>query len=523
MVLALPGPVQADVHNDEKLGFSIQVPNGWLRTALAGDEQWIVAKYRSDREYVGKKERLSHTPDMNVVLIPHQAAKAPEASVGKEEDGTTVVTVRSKAYKDYKAWLADHSPGGGYFFSAEEETTVNGVKTTCYEIKIEKLTIPRRIVAWVFHGDDADYAVQFEGLEDYWDKLGKDFVLSLKSFKLFQRKGTLPTATGERKIEIDEPGKKRTPEEEAKRRDDKFQTTLRKSVEALTQGWTRKNSKNYVAISHVDDKYTQKVIDQAEAVRGWLEANLGWIGEGKPGPMIIRVCADLNEEQSFRSGSAGWFEGGFEITTHKDVSSGKASFEFEWLNQRVMGMWLREKNRTLAGSMPGWLNTGLQRFVATGIMKQGKIDFRSPEYEMYRLRAAAKNAKLAGVHDLLTADNEKLGSYENPQTQSATLVRYLLEGPGAKAPRTKDSFRTYVNALLAFVKEQEAKDASGDGGPAMAGAATEEEGDAQYKKRAQMWKEKEKELLDAVLKSTFGSWTETDWKAVEASYMQFVD
>ncbi len=152
LAAAIPPAQSGGLHKDEELGFQIQVPKDWKAVPLAAGERWMVAKYLSNREYQTKKEwGYLHTPEMRVILFPAEVVKDRGPKVKKKEDGTAI-SVRFKSdYVDYKSYIEKNSYGG-YFFDKEEETTVNGIPATCYEIKFEKLTVPRRAVAWVFKG-----------------------------------------------------------------------------------------------------------------------------------------------------------------------------------------------------------------------------------------------------------------------------------------------------------------------------------------------------------------------------------
>src|SRR6185503_4371342 len=76
-------------------------------------------------------------------------------------------------YRDYKDFLTKRYTGGGWFVSDEKETKVGDIPVTCYEIKVEKLSLegPKRMFTWIYHVKDVDIAVQFEVLEDGVDKI----------------------------------------------------------------------------------------------------------------------------------------------------------------------------------------------------------------------------------------------------------------------------------------------------------------------------------------------------------------
>jgi hypothetical protein len=517
LLLLGTSPALADTHKDPETGYSVNVPKGWRQMPIAGEEKYIVGKYIADRPYLSKKEGESHTAEMKVILFP--AGEKKGAKVTETEEG---ITIRFRnPYKDYKAFLKDNSYGG-YYVSKEEEGIVNGMGTTKLEVKFEKLTTPRRLVAWIYHGDDADYAVSFEVLEDYWEKSAPEFVQCLKSFKMIPRTKGLASTTGDDVVLEDLT--KLTPEQRARRRLEKFDQALTTEIKRLPEGWTVKRSANFVALTHVDEKYTQRVLDQGEVVRTWLEKGWGWYGEGIPGPVIIRICKDSDEERAYKdtSGASGWFSEKAEITMSRDISSGKQSFEFQWMNRQVMHFWLRDKNSALTSAAPDWVREGLDQFVMTAVAKGKGIEFRPDEWELNRLRETERAGKLSTARDMVLATWEEFSKTENYMAQSGALVRYLLDGPGAKG-RSKDLLTNYLKNLSAFLKEQEAAEKKKEGKETPEEAPkTEEEEEKKFKENRESWKKREKELLDEIFKRTFGSWSDGDWKSFEAAYLRFV-
>ena len=186
-VLGVAGVARADSYSDENRGFSLNVPKTWRAIPIANEEDWIVAKWLSDREYADPKEGSTHTPDLKVIIFPHDLKRSVE--VDKLDDGFSFMRVKNP-YKNYKEYVKSDGQGGRYV-SKEEDIVVNGMKTTWYEVKFEKLTAARRAIAFMYHTDDVDYVAQYEALECQWDKLSPAYIASLKSFKTFPPKKAL--------------------------------------------------------------------------------------------------------------------------------------------------------------------------------------------------------------------------------------------------------------------------------------------------------------------------------------------
>ena len=250
-----PRPVSAGVYSDEELGFSMRVPEGWKQIPIAGEEKYIVAKYLCDREYSDKKEGYGHTPDLKVIVLP----KGLKKGANVEKDGDTTRITFTNPYKDYADYVKSDNTGGGHFISKEEKIAVNGVDTTWYEVTYEKLTVARRAIAFSYHADDCDYVAQYEVLEQWWEKLSPRLIASLKSFKIFPRKGSVKRETtgGDGTgVTVIDGEKKLTDEEKAKKRQETFERRVRLASERLPDGWKIKRSKNFVAITHVDARFT---------------------------------------------------------------------------------------------------------------------------------------------------------------------------------------------------------------------------------------------------------------------------
>ncbi len=514
--------IASALHTDEQLGFSMQTPSGWKQIPIASEEKFIVAKYLCDREYADKKEGRTHTPDLKVLVFPKGAKKTAQV----EKDGDTSLIHIENPYKDYPDYVKSDNTGGGHFISKEDKVVVNGIDATWYEVKYEKLTVARRAIAFAYHADDCDYVAQYEVLESYWDKLSPNLITSLKSFKIFPRKGSIKReVTGDGSgVSVTKGEGKLTDEERAKKRQEKFEQRVRVAQERLPEGWKMKRSKNFVAFTHVDARYTDYVLDQAEALRTWLDANFGWIGTGYVSGDVIRICADSAEESAFRDTSArsGWVT---EIT----MSRTGGFYEFRSLNDRVRERYFRERNQEFGFAMPPWLSRGLDQMISSSYMKGGKLEFRADGQEILAVRLAAKAGKLAKPKDIVLAtykpfdqssfssDPMRMKPSEDPLDQAPGFVRWLVLGPGAKNPRTKELLRTYVEALLGVERT-----VIFDSSKVAEEPKTEEEEEERFKNRQSAWRDNEKERLQQVFDKVFGQWTEADWAAVEKSYTAYV-
>lgn len=536
VVIAAPAVARAAHYEDETLGFSLNVPQGWRGIPIAAEEEYIVAKWQSEREYVDKKEGWSHRPELKVVLFDPKAKKT--AEVKDEGEGITRIAVKNP-YRTFKDWVKSDTSGGRYI-SKEEEITVNGVPTTWYEVAYEKLTVPRHGIAFVYHAADIDYCATAEVLQDQWQKLSPSLISTLKTFKIFPRKGAVKReTTGDSdygRISVGEDLRRLTPEQRLERKKAAVERALKLATDRLTAGWSVKRSKNYIAITHADDKFTTMVLDQAEGIRSWADSTLPYFGTGLPGPAILRICKDSDEERSFTDLSArsGWVQ---EITLSRNDSIwGLGNVAGEIFDQ-----WRRDKNPRLAYSLPPWLSNGIRDWVTSSYVKGGKLEFKPDGDLIVSLKLAAKEGKLISPKDMVQMSSDDLfkrdesdtggggppglppglrgfGSRTSAYQQASGFVRYLLAGPGKSAARTKDLLERYVTALDAFVKNQDESPTVVESTPA---PKTEEEEEEQFKNKKSYWKDHEKDLLKGVFEEVFREWTDADWTALDKSYRTF--
>jgi hypothetical protein len=300
----------------------------------------------------------------------------------------------------------------------------------------------------------------------------------------------------------------------------------------MTEGWTVKRSKNYVALSHCDAKFTQSILDLAEAVREWAEENLGFYGSGLAASEMIRICKDYDEERAINdlSNRSGGFWGSREITISRASSWGTGE-----VADSIFDRWLDDKNPRLAYGKPPWLSNGLSEWIRTAYLKGNKLVFRTDGDLYLTLKQAAKANTLIPPQEMMQMTMDEMfkrsegggiiiggaGQSHSPWAQASGFVRFLLDGPGKSNARTKELLKAYVTELDAFLKADEEK--KKDSGPTRKEAKTEEEEDEQFKKQESYWKDHQKDLLKAVFDRVFKDWTDSDWTAVEKAYKAYAN
>jgi hypothetical protein len=526
----------AQVHEDKEYGFRIIPPKKWTRLPGKIGETWVIGKYISDREFFYNDEQgwsYGHKPEMTIIAFvrPKKSTvtgpddeipdvEAPPEPEAPKPPGSPDKIKLSIEYRDYKAYLKSNHTGGGYYFSEEEEDAVNDIPTTCYEIKVEKLTWggPRRIVTWVYHTDEIDFAVQFEMLENSYDKMRSTFLRTLKSFKVIEREGDGPDKQETSLTFYDT--EDWTPEEREELRKLLEERSHEGAIKNLPNDWEHKKYGNVLVLSHVGMKYAKKMVDQSNAVMAWLDDNFYFVGpdEYVRGP-IIRICKDWEEENSFRSAGDFWGGLGTEVVTHKDLYGGNQSYEFRYVNGRVMDIWFQDRDKDLYWALPNWLRGGMRAVIEGGVANGRKLEFQATTWELRDLREADRNENLTSPKDLMRMGQEDLYAERHRSDESAALVRYLMEGKGPK--KSRDVIVQYIANIKAITEELDAE-AEKDEGEKAEKPKTEAEEDEYFKQRANDWKKKERYILDEVFFRTFKDWDDGDWKSLESSYFRSI-
>jgi hypothetical protein len=518
----LASPSFSQTHEDNRLGFEVRTPKEWNVIPPQTKEEWIVAKYLCNREDFYTDRDLGYTfqqrPQMRVIAFLSDKYREDQVKIEKDKDGKikSFIVRWSNPYKNYKAFLKGTLNEGGFYFAEEEQTTIDGMTVDQYVVKIEKGSQgPKRMITWVFHGQDVDFAVEFLCFESAWKKHKSTVQKSLKSFKEIPRtEGSVGgnAVTGEEfRTDFDE----MDADEMREYRKAKEGSAHKAAVKGLPDDWEVVDKGRFLVLNHGNDKALKRAVEQGNAIFSWCERNLGYIGPDAYVPRpVIRICRDITEEQAFRTGSD-WFRPGIEITTHKD-NVGVGSYEYRWLNQRFLGYWIMQRDSDLANAMPGWMSYGLRNVFEYSKTKGKKLEFRPSDWEHMGLREKIKDNSAHTPKEIFLATEEDYRE-ENFGYEAAALMRYLLVGKGSKDRLTKSLLKDYHTNLMEVVLAIEE-----EGSPKRKEATTEEEENEQFKNQSQFWKNRRKRITDETFEMTFSGWSDKDWSTLTKLYFKSI-
>lgn len=538
LVALAPRPSAQGWFQDERYGFKFLPPKGWKAIPLKAEENWLVAKFLCDeKDFYTSKEggwTFDHQAELMVIAFVAEATKQKEKVTelgGKDgEEGKLIEFLNP--YKDYEDFLDRTYAGGGFYVSEREEGTANGLSVTKLEVKVEKLatTGPKRILTWIFHAPEVDFAVQAELLEDVYAKRKSTVLGVLKSFKTIPRTmGPLPTEgkTDEGLFISISSMKKGSPEEHKQARLASERQLHARAKKSLPAGWQVKEHKRFLLVYDTDPGFVDKLADSADALLAWADENLGFIGPGeyvrRP---ILRVCDSREEKDSFQRGvrsSGSWsFSTDSELVSCKD-EYGATGWQTDELNRDLLHLWMRDRDEELWFGMPEWIQHGLDEYVAGARGSGRKLTFKDYFTEMQAFREAAQQGKNVPVRELVQMSQADFygvnggssGTWDR-MAQADMLVRFLLSSECARAKQTKTLLFDYLRHVRDAVVELENQDVAEK--PA-AEPKTEEEEEEQYKKKHEAWGTSEREK--AVLQRAFAGWNDKDWDAFEKAFLRF--
>lgn len=523
----------AQVHENARWGFSVRSPSGWKRIPIQANERWIVDKFLCKRAYTSEESAVEK-PEMRIIVFPHSITKRKTSNPGgddkeekKEEkgdgDGDGPDAIRFKTvYRDYRTYLKGTFQGGGYYFTREERDEHAGVSVEKLEAKVEKNAYSgkKRIISWVFYLQDCDVAVDFVVFETAYDDLKRTCQKALKSFKLIKRDPKAAENDPEewRTVKLES---KMTPEERMRHRRDKAEETIRRIEETLPEGWTTSRSAHFFTVSNASKKYTKKIVQQAEAIRNWLDENLSQIGEDYVPTAILRVCKTDDDARAYTRGSGDAWD-----TVVQEIVVSERS----WLSRRqqmegvatgVCAYWFRKKNEDLVDDLPPWLKLGIRQYVGTGLARGKRLVFKPDSWERDNLREGEREGKLIECQALIkmTDAEYRKALRKGGQAlvaQSGSLARYLFSKRARSNKKTKGVVLDYFANLGDIVRVQIAKDKKAD--KKRKRAENEEEEIELAKRRKEAAKKRARHVVDETFRRTFADWDDGDWKKFESSW-----
>lgn len=467
LVLAMGVPAWGDdrpgkYHKNDMWGFKVRFPQKWTVVHMSTKEQWICAKFLGRLELYGDKGKgWGEKPEMWVIGFPHARKRNRGAKRTKVNENLSIITVENpyKNFKDFVKREKGLTTEGGYYYSREEETKIDGTDVSIFEIKVEKMVeTPRRILTYVYHFDDVDFAVMFKIVDHHYDDWKRSIEGCLGSLRQIERTKPFPssTTTGKKIIDADDESTM-TPEERRTKRRETVERFIQQEKDNLPKDWAFVESKNFAVFSHADKKYTKRVLDHAENIFKYLEKTFPGLGDGYVPRAVIRIFASRDEENAFREGTSSvWWSADDQILVTKDHSSGLL-FEFSWMSGRVTNLWLRYKNRMLSNQMSPFIRWGLESHMENMRPSKRKgLAYARDAGDILSARKLMEEGKAQAIRELFEKEREaNADGITIGFGQEGSVMSWMLTA--GNRGKIKNAVAKYLKALDGAIREEERK------------------------------------------------------------------
>lgn len=516
-----------------KLGVKLTIPEGYATVPLQIDEQWIAAKFLSEKTYLSKDKdwNREHRPLMRIIAFTEKAKKGSAAEVHESKDGSTFIGIGAVPYQGYRDYVKRHRKG--FFFSKEDETKVAGLDCLMCEVDVHRSTPKLHLYSVVVRRPTFEIAVEFEILEDRKDKLEKYCLRALNSIRFSAPvvEASAPKTAGRRtstKLWTAFRGEwRKLPYLERKEIRLEMERSHHEAVKKKTpESWTVSESKHFLVVSHTSKKFTKQMVNGAELFYEWCDKRFGKLGDDYVRRPVIRLCKDYDEYSAFHFGSSnstGWsFVGSDrELGTYYDNYNGSSGRDVNRLFGGILRHFLQERDPYIISYTPYWLTWALDAYVGEAYVKGRKLDFRVDGWARDDARDMHREGKLPKLQELLTADETGYAALRKKDRRTndaaSQALRYVL-GPGKKDKAFKDFLIRYFQAAIAVGEKHD----DSWKGIKMSDAQTEEEEEKLAKEAAKRRKERAKDLQGEINKNVLGGISAKAWAKHEKAFGKFV-
>lgn len=551
-LLATPTGEAAEQHGsyfeNPRWGYKVRAPRNWKRRLVPLDEPWIADKFFPDYSMRarGISGFVEYKPNLWVIGFPHAREARRGVHEEKVDEHTTLFRFENpyKGYKDFvkrETWAS--TGGGGWYFSREEEAENAGFEVTIYEIKVEKLVnAPLRVVTWVYHCDDVDFAVQIRILEEQYEATKNVIDGVMKSFREIERTEPFPEME---RPDVQLPGEveedTRTLAEINMERLLAATQRIERAVKTLPKGWDVMKSRHFVILTQIDKQHTRYVLNFAEEIRDYLDDNFEDLGESEPPPGLIRMFGSSADLSAYQQGTRSWWtdEVGEICMTWGQGSAG-ILYQFSELAEKLTDQYFHIKNPNLKNSMPGWIRQGIWGHIRWARPSKRKKLVLAPTPENVRaLIPLIKQGNHMPLKELMTTSTSDYGDYGH--LAQAENVTFWLLGRGNRG-KVKGSMTVYLRSLEKIIREEDerfekeqskrwkeqAEAAANTDDREKSDEEREREEEERFRNRGEKFSEYSKELeskYEAIraraLEAAFGHLSDKDWESLDKKWRKF--
>jgi len=444
---ATAGEPPGDFFENKAFGFKLRVPKDWRE--VPAPHAWIASKHLGKRELDAQRGNSyvsREAPEVWVVAFPRAKAEV------------------ENPYGTYRDFLAQNTQfidfTNNYEITEEKETTVGDMKVTTYDIQETKGDgVPHHVVAWVYHFDDFDFAVQFKVFEWHYKDYEASFRGCLKSFKRIDRTEAVAATADASGITNRADVLKLPPDKRARAMKDAVEAKLRREIEALPAGWKNKRAKKFLVLTNADDKFVKAAIDHAEAIADHIEGFFGPAGADYVPPSILRIFATTEERSAYTPK-----EGGGDLVREVAIGAGhgwEKDNAWEDLNRSLWAEWMSMRHPQLEETLPGWFRDGINKYMNMLRTKGKRIGFANDDWDRDEIRLQLKRDAYEDLHALLSREFVDQGKPNNTleeqdrKRQVRVVVLWLMRQ--GNSGKSKNLVRDLVQAVAAEIDRVEAE------------------------------------------------------------------
>ncbi len=518
----------------DKYGIQMTIPDGFEVVPLQIDEQWIAAKFLSEKTYLSKDKdwNVEHKPLLRVIVFTEKAKKETGVEKHEKDDGSTFIGIGAVPYQGYRDYVKRHR--SGFYFAKEEQDKVGGQDCLRCEVDIHKAEPRLHLYSVVFRQPTFEVAVEMEVLTDRRDQLEKIARKAIDSIRF--KAGVADTTAA-----VTGAGKSRSTRlwtafrEEWRKRPSLERAEIRKQMEAAhhqavraktPSDWQIFESKHFLVVSHADERFTKRMVEGAETFYSWCEQEFGKLGDDYVRRPVLRLCKDFDEYKAFHfdsSNTTGWSLTGAdqEIGTYWDDYNGSSGRDVSIMFDDILIHYLQEMDPHIVAYTPYWLSFALDAYVGNAFVKGRKVEFKVDDYVRDESRSMQRDGKLPDLRKILEMDADAFLAQmkvDNRSDYAATQALRFVLGPGQREKPFKDFLMRYFKAVVAVAEKHD------DGWKSLdtRQAQTEEEEEQQAKDYAARTKERRKQLQKEINEMVLAGVDDKAWEKFEKAFQAFV-
>ena len=423
-----------------RVGVAITPPKGWIELPAGDERGHLLLRFAAPRALAAKTGGIALAPNLRVAYLPSGAATEVEV------EGLP----RRLPFRDLDDWIV-RGHVRGTTVGSREDGRIGALEGERFVAEVPDPAGTRTLIGGAAAVDGGTLIVVFEILSEHAGKLRKDVERALASLE---------------QVELDRAA---TPVERRWRPSPQVGDAAARAAERLQRataivaaaesapefGWKATKAAPWLVLSAADPGFTRKAIAAAEAARAWCETKLGSLRPATALPAVLRIFPSPDHYRLFKEGDPDQREYSAarrELYFLDDPDAG-TSDGYGMVFRAVVWQWLDDADPDLLSALPRWLDNGLWEYLRSTRLDRKKIEFIIGEVERGRLDYQNRAGTMPAIWNLMqesiqpSAEDGKDDEPWGYTPECARLVRWLIDGDGAKVFGKPDLVATYLRGI----------------------------------------------------------------------------